>query len=138
MTDRPHIDALPDGVLSERFVRSRGPGGQNVNKVATAVQLRLQVPASQLAMAVRRRLLSQASHLASKDGDLTIFADRFRSQARNREDALDRLEQLLHRAHQKPKQRIATRPSRASKERRLQGKQKRGATKAQRRPPSYD
>ena len=73
-----------------------------------------------------------------KDGVLTIFADRFRSQARNREDALDRLEQLLHRAHQRPKKRIATRPTRASKERRLEGKQRRGATKASRRKPRHD
>ncbi|MFK7915391.1 MAG: alternative ribosome rescue aminoacyl-tRNA hydrolase ArfB [Pseudomonadales bacterium] len=138
MTQRPHIEALPEQALSERFVRSRGPGGQNVNKVATAVQLKLEVGVSQLALAVRRRLLLQASHLASKDGAITIFADRFRSQARNREDALDRLEQLLHRAHQKPKQRIATRPTRASKERRLQGKQRRGATKASRSKPRYN
>lgn len=138
MSQRPHIDALPEHALTERFVRSRGPGGQNVNKVATAVQLKLAVADSQLALSVRRRLLQQASHLASKDGVLTIFADRFRSQARNREDALDRLEQLLHRAHQKPKQRIATRPTRASKERRLDGKQRRGATKASRRKPRFD
>ncbi len=138
MSLRPHTDALPEQALTERFVRSRGPGGQNVNKVATAVQLKLDVANSQLALTVRRRLLQQASHLASKEGVLTIFADRFRSQARNREDALDRLELLLHRAHQKPKKRIATRPSRASKERRLEGKQRRGATKASRRKPRFD
>lgn len=136
--ERPYVDALPEAALNERFVRSRGPGGQNVNKVATAVQLRFDLTAANLPAAVATRLLENAAHLASKDRSLTIFADRFRSQLRNREDALDRLEQLLHQAHQRPKQRVATRPTRASKERRLSGKQKRGKTKAGRKSPKLD
>ncbi len=136
--ERRYVDALPPESLSERFVRSRGPGGQNVNKVATGVQLRLTLGNSQLNRAARERLLHHASHLASGDEAITIFADRFRSQRRNREDALDRLEAMLARAHVAPKQRVATRPSRASKERHKQTKQQRGKVKQNRRPPSMD
>ncbi|MGI9328281.1 MAG: alternative ribosome rescue aminoacyl-tRNA hydrolase ArfB [Pseudomonadales bacterium] len=136
--ERPYVNALPSEALSERFVRSRGPGGQNVNKVATAVQLRLDIAAANLAPAVNRRLLANAPHLANKDKSLTIFADRFRSQLRNRDDALDRLERLLDKAHQVPKKRVATRPSRASKEKRLARKNKRSLTKAQRKSPKLD
>ncbi len=136
--ERPYVEALPSAALSERFVRSRGPGGQNVNKVATAVQLRLDIAAAKLTPAVRQRLLANAPHLANKDESLTIFADRFRSQLRNRDDALDRLERLLDKAHQIPKKRVATRPSRASKEKRLARKNKRSVTKAQRKSPKLD
>lgn len=136
--ERPYVEALPNEALNERFVRSRGPGGQNVNKVATAVQLRLDIAAAKLTPAVRQRLLANAPHLANKDESLTIFADRFRSQLRNRDDALDRLERLLDKAHQVPKKRVATRPSRASKEKRLARKNKRSVTKAQRKSPKLD
>lgn len=136
--ERRYVDALPPEALSERFVRSRGPGGQNVNKVATGVQLRLTLGNAQLNAAARERLLHHASHLASGDEAITIFADRFRSQRRNREDALDRLEGMLARAHVAPKPRVATRPSRASKERRKQTKQQRGKVKQNRRPPKMD
>ncbi|MEM1231062.1 MAG: alternative ribosome rescue aminoacyl-tRNA hydrolase ArfB [Pseudomonadota bacterium] len=136
--ERPYVDALPSEALSERFVRSRGPGGQNVNKVATGVQLRLSLDAAALVATARAQLLHHASHLASGDDAITIFADRFRSQRRNREDALDRLEALLAQAHRQRKARVATRPSRASVERRRQNKAQRGRVKQNRRPPPVD
>lgn len=121
---------VPEGELDERFVRASGPGGQNVNKVATAVELRFDVAQSpSLPPWLRDAVLNLSDRRISKDGVLVISAMRFRTQERNRQDARERLLGLLQKAAEKPKPRIATRPSRASKERRLKEKQQRGAVK---------
>ena len=121
---------LDERDLQETFVRSPGPGGQNVNKVSTAVQLRFALEGSAgLPAEVRRRLRTLAGRRVTADGWLVIEANRFRSQARNREDARARLVELVRRAAHSPKPRRATRPSAASKERRLQDKRVRARTK---------
>ena len=115
------------------FVRSSGPGGQNVNKVATAVQLRFDVLHSpSLPDAVRIRLIRLAGKRLNRDGVLVIDARRYRSQERNRDDAIERLRGLVERAAQEPKVRRPTRPTRASRERRLGDKKRRGDTKRMR------
>jgi ribosome-associated protein len=129
---------LPDAALTWRFVTSSGPGGQNVNKVATAVELRVKLDRLELTPAVRARLEALAGRRVTKDGELVIFAQRFRSQAQNREDALARLSDLVGRAHVRPKARIATRPTHASKQRRRNTKVQRGRTKRLRGRPDPD
>jgi ribosome-associated protein len=122
--------ALDERDLQEAFVRSPGPGGQNVNKVSTAVQLRFALEGSApLPAEVRRRLRALAGRRVTADGWLVIEANRFRSQARNREDARARLVELVRKAAHPPKLRRPTRPSAASKERRLQDKRARARTK---------
>ena len=129
-----HI-AIGDDEISWRFVRSSGPGGQNVNKVATAVQLRFDAARSpSLPSGVRARLMKLAGRRLTEEGVLVIDARRFRSQARNRDDALDRLIALVRRAAQEPKTRRKTRPSLASRRRRLEEKRRRSETKRLRRP----
>lgn len=121
---------IPESELHERFIRSPGPGGQNVNKLATAVQLQFDVAHSpSLPQEVRVRLMQLAGRRLDGAGVLTIEAHRFRTRERNREDARLRLSDLIARAAQRPKPRIATRPTRASKERRLESKRARSATK---------
>jgi ribosome-associated protein len=135
-TDQISID---ESEISESFVRSSGPGGQNVNKVATAVQLRFDARHSpSLPEPVRIRLEKLAGARLTKDGIIVIFADRFRTQERNRADALERLLQLVRRAAELPKPRRATKPTAASKERRLKGKSERSGVKQLRGRPSFD
>jgi len=125
---------LDDGEIAEQFVRSSGPGGQNVNKVATAVQLRFDVARSpNLPEPVRQRLKRLAGRRLTGDGVLIIDARRFRTRERNRHDALERLIALLQKAAIAPRPRKATRPTAASKRRRLEGKLQRGALKKGRR-----
>ena len=131
--------AIPEEELDERFVQSGGPGGQNVNKVATTVQLRFDAAGSpSLAPEVRRRLLSIAGTRVNADGELVITARRFRTQEANRRDARARLAALVARALDEPRPRHATRPTRAARERRLRDKVRRGAVKRQRTPPGDD
>lgn len=123
--------AIPDDELVERFVRSAGPGGQNVNKVSTAVELRFDVANSpSLPDALRARLLARRDRRLTSEGVLVISAQRFRTQERNREDARERLAALIAAAQVVPKKRIATKPTRGSQERRLTGKRERSGVKA--------
>jgi ribosome-associated protein len=126
--------AIDERELDERFVRAPGPGGQHVNKVATAVELRFDAARSPaLPEAVRARLMRLAGRRLNAEGILTIEAHRFRTQERNRRDALERLIALIQRATLEPKLRKPTRPTRASKERRLEGKSQRAQVKGLRR-----
>ena len=131
--------SLTDDEVSEQFVRSPGPGGQNVNKLATAVQLRFDARGSKsLPEDIRSRLLKLAGTRVTKLGEIIINARRYRTRERNREDALERLISLIRRATVPPKPRKATRPTRASKLRRVEGKRRRSQLKHARRRLDQD
>ena len=134
-----HIE-IDQREIDEQFVRASGPGGQNVNKLSTAVQLRFDVRHSpSLPGDVRARLERLAGSRLTRDGVLVIVAQRHRTQLRNRQDALDRLLDLIRRAAVAPIRRRPTRPTKASRERRIEGKKRRGGIKHLRRTrPSFD
>ena len=131
--------AIPDQELEERFVRSSGPGGQNVNKVSTAVELRFDVARSpSLPEAVRERLLARRDRRITDEGVLVLSAQRFRTQDRNREDARERLAAVIAAALVAPKKRVATKPTKGSKERRLGAKRERSTVKRHRSASGWD
>lgn len=131
--------SIPDEELIERFVRSSGPGGQNVNKVATAVELRFDIANSpSLPEAVRTRLLGKRDRRVTDAGVLVLNAQRFRTQERNREDARERLAAFVASGLHAPTPRIATKPSRAAKQRRLDAKRERSTIKKERGGRNWD
>ena len=125
----PEPWSMPEEAVTERFLAATGPGGQNVNKAATAVQMRVDVYALRLAPEVFARLRTLAGSRMTGDGAIVITARRFRTQEANRSDARLRIGDLLRRAHQRPMRRVKTRPSKAAKAKRLDGKAIRGGVK---------
>ena len=129
MIDLTDEISLPDSELEFQAIRAQGPGGQNVNKVSSAVQLRWNIPASSLADSLKNRLLNMNDRRIGKDGVLVIKAQNHRTQERNRQEAMTRLAALLEEASHVPKKRVATRPSRAARQKRLDAKKQRSETK---------
>jgi ribosome-associated protein len=130
---------IPEEEIEEQFLRASGPGGQNVNKVSSAVELRFDVRRSpSLAAPVRARLMRLAGRRLNKEGVLVIRADRFRTQEQNRADARARLAELIGEAAKVPKPRIKTKPGKAARERRLEGKARRSDVKRGRGKPARD
>ena len=135
----PPAPSIPESELVERFVRAAGPGGQNVNKVATAVELRFDVAGSpSLSEPVRTRLLAKRDRRMTGEGVLVINAQRFRTQDRNRQDARERLAAFIATGLVAPKKRVATRPTRGSVERRLGAKRERSTVKRGRSAKAWD
>lgn len=133
MPGETELPELPEEELEERFIRSSGPGGQNVNKVSTAVELRFDAAHSpSLTDEIRQRLIALAGRRATSEGVIVLTAQRFRTQERNRADARARLAELIGRAREQPTARIATKPTKASMKRRLESKRAQGERKRQR------
>jgi ribosome-associated protein len=130
---------IPDDELEWKFIRASGPGGQNVNKVSSAVQLRFLLPInSSIPVAARNRLRAQGGQKILDDGTILISARSERSQEQNRREALERLSTLIQNALVEPKIRKKTRPTKASKERRIESKKRRGTTKQARGRHGWD
>ncbi|MEN1957020.1 alternative ribosome rescue aminoacyl-tRNA hydrolase ArfB [Luteimonas changyuni] len=139
MTTTPSAIEIPETEIIERFVRASGPGGQNVNKVATAVELRFDIANSpSLPEAVRERLLAKRDRRLTDDGVLVLNAQRFRTQDRNRQDARERLAAFVESGRRAPKARVPTKPSRAAKARRLDAKRERSTIKRGRTGKGWD
>ncbi len=130
--------SIPDEALQTSFVHSSGPGGQHVNKVATAVELRLHVGRSGLHPAIADRLRALAGSRLNNRDEIVLFAQESRSQLRNRAAALLRLGELIREAKVRPKRRVATKPSRGAQRRRVENKKRRSSTKAHRSKPGLD
>jgi ribosome-associated protein len=128
MAETPYL--IPESALSERFLAASGPGGQNVNKVATACQLRVNIFALGLPVDVWQRLKTLAGSRLTSGGELVITAQRFRTQEANRADARERAAALITRAFERPKKRVATKASKAAKARRVDAKKARSGVKA--------
>jgi len=124
--------SIPDSEVDLTAIRASGPGGQNVNKVSSAIHLRFDIGASSLPQKIKEKLMLLRDHRLTRDGVIVIKAQRFRDQDKNREDALQRLQALIGNALFKPKKRVPTKPSKAAKRRRLDNKIKRGKLKAMR------
>jgi len=129
---------LPEEALEERFLAATGPGGQNVNKVATAVQLRLDVYALRLAPDVFARLKALAGSRWTSEGEILVTARRFRTREANREDARLRIAGMVAQAHVRPERRVKTKPSKAAKAKRVEAKTRTGAIKRGRARPALD
>ena len=129
---------LPEDALEEKFLAATGPGGQNVNKVATSVQMRLDVFALRLLPAVYARLKTIAGSKWTNDGEIVITARSFRTQEANRSDARARLAEMVEKAHRAPIKRVKTKPSKTAKEKRLTGKAIRGDVKKGRGKVEFD
>lgn len=139
MPEINHNLTLPEGLLRFRFVLSSGPGGQNVNKVATAVQLRVRLDdLAMLSQAQRDRLARLAGSRVNKQGEIVITAQRYRQQERNRQEAIERLLSLIRKSLPEPKRRKKTKPSAQARARRVADKRRRGQTKQTRRKPARE